>query len=46
MRMAKNRHGEDGYMWYCRFTPNTGQFEEITGDEAEELMMLDSEDME
>ena len=40
-RMAKYRHGPDGFTWYAKFTPNTGHFEEITGDEAANIRDLD-----
>lgn len=43
MRNAKFRHGPDGYSWYCRFSPGTGQYDEISGDEAAELIELDHE---
>lgn len=44
MRLAKYRHGQDGFKWWVRFTPNSGEMEEVTGDEAQDLMDLDGED--
>lgn len=44
LRMAKYRHGVDGYQWYAKFIPNTGVYEEITGDEATKLIDIDLED--
>ena len=41
-RMAKYRHGPDGYKWFAEFTPNTGLFEEITGDRATTIRELDN----
>jgi replicative DNA helicase len=43
MKLAKFRHGRDGYVWYCRFLPNTGHFEEITFDEAQEVIAEDKD---
>lgn len=43
-RLAKFRHGKDNEFWWTRFQPNTGQYEEITGDEAYELIQEDKED--
>lgn len=40
-RLAKFRNGEDDEMWWCKFTPNTGQFDEISGDRARELISED-----
>lgn len=45
MKLAKFRHGRDGFHWYTKFLPNTGHFEEITFDEAQDLIADDeSED--
>ena len=44
MRLAKFRHGPDGMMWYCKFSPGTGEFAEISGDEAAQQMELDREE--
>lgn len=38
MRLAKFRHGPDGQKWFCRFSPGTGQYDEIDGDKAAEMM--------
>jgi hypothetical protein len=43
MKLAKYRHGRDGYIWYCRFLPNTGHFEEITFDEAQDAIAEDKD---
>lgn len=37
MRLAKFRHGRDGFDWYTTFTPNTGHFEEVTLDQAKDI---------
>ena len=38
MKLAKFRHGSDGQMWFNEFRPNSGKFDEISGQEAEEIM--------
>jgi replicative DNA helicase len=38
MKLAKFRHGSDGQMWYNEFRPNSGRFDEISGQDAEEIM--------
>ena len=38
MKLAKFRHGSDGQMWFNEFRPNSGKFNEISGQEAEEIM--------
>ena len=43
MRLAKYRHGKDNEVWWCAFKPNTGHFEEITGDEAQDMINEDYE---
>jgi replicative DNA helicase len=43
MKLAKFRHGRDGYVWYCKFLPNTGHFEEITQDEALDMVAEDKD---
>lgn len=45
-KMAKYRHGRDGYIWYAKFLPNTGYFEEITRDEALDMMNEDKDEEE
>lgn len=43
MKLAKYRHGRDGFTWYTRFTPNTGHFEEITFDDAQDAIAEDKD---
>lgn len=43
MSLEKNRHGPNGVSWFCRFSPNTGQFDEINGDEAADQIDKDKE---
>lgn len=43
MKLAKYRHGRDGYTWYTKFLPNTGHFEEVTFDEAQDLIADDKD---
>ena len=45
MRLAKFRHGSDGQTWYNEFRPNSGRFDEISGQEAEEIMDNDKEEV-
>lgn len=33
--LEKNRHGQSGDVWFAQFSPNTGEFREITRAEAE-----------
>jgi hypothetical protein len=42
-KLAKYRHGRDGYTWYTKFLPNTGHFEEITFDEAQDAISEDKD---
>jgi hypothetical protein len=42
-RLAKFRHGSGGDMWYSKFSPGTGEYMEITQDQAGELMERDRE---
>jgi replicative DNA helicase len=42
-KLAKFRHGRDGYIWYTKFLPNTGHFEEITFDEAQDAIAEDKD---
>jgi replicative DNA helicase len=44
MKLAKFRHGPGGVTWFCRFSPGTGQYDEISGDEAEEQIERDHEE--
>jgi replicative DNA helicase len=41
LRLAKYRHGRDGVDWWTHFTPNTGGYEEITKERAEEIREQD-----
>jgi replicative DNA helicase len=43
MKLAKYRHGRDGFVWYTKFLPNTGHFEEITFDEAQDAIAEDKD---
>lgn len=38
MRLAKFRHGSDGQTWYNEFRPNSGKFEEVSGQVAEDII--------
>lgn len=40
-KLAKFRHGRDGYTFYCKFLPNTGHFEEIPFDDAQDVIADD-----
>lgn len=44
MKLAKFRHGRDGFTWYTKFLPNTGYFEEVTFDEAQDIIAEDKDD--
>ncbi|MFE9742916.1 DnaB-like helicase C-terminal domain-containing protein [Streptomyces sp. NPDC006477] len=44
MKLAKHRHGRSGFVWYNKFLPNTGHFEEITFDAAQEVIAEDKSD--
>lgn len=46
MKLAKNRHGQSGFIWYCKFLPNTGHFQEITFEEAQDVMQEDKDERE
>jgi len=43
MKLAKFRHGSDGQMWFNEFRPNSGKFDEISGQEADNIMDDDKE---
>lgn len=43
LKIAKFRHGPTGGTWFCRFSPGTGQYEEITADQAAEQIEKDNE---
>jgi replicative DNA helicase len=38
MKLAKFRHGMDGQTWFNEFAPNSGRFEEISGDSAQDII--------
>lgn len=44
LKLAKFRHGSGGDTWYARFSPGTGEYEEVTVDQAEDQMEQDGED--
>lgn len=44
MKLAKFRHGPGGGTWNAKFSPGTGEYMEITNDEAEDLIEQDNED--
>lgn len=43
MKLAKNRHGPDGVMWFTEFRPGQGVFREVDGDRAGDLIEQDQE---
>jgi len=45
MKLAKFRHGSDGQMWFNEFRPNSGKFDEISGQEADNIMDDDKESL-
>lgn len=38
LKVAKFRHGPGGGTWHCKFSPGTGQYEEITGQQAQDMI--------
>lgn len=44
-KLAKFRHGQDNKNWFCKFTPGSGSFEEISGDDAQDLILADQDDL-
>lgn len=44
MKLAKNRGGRFGFVWYTKFLPNTGHFIEVTRDEAFDTIAEDKDD--
>lgn len=42
-RLAKFRHGEGGATWWSKFSPGSGEYEEITHDDAVVQMEADGE---
>jgi replicative DNA helicase len=43
MRLAKFRHGSDGQTWLNEFRPNSGKFDEISSQKADEIIQDDKE---
>lgn len=43
MKLVKYRHGRDGFEWHCKFLPNTGHFEEVTADQALDIIAEDKD---
>lgn len=43
-RLAKFRHGVGGVTWHSKFSPGTGEYEEVTEDRAAELIEEDHEE--
>lgn len=43
-RLAKFRHGPSNDTWYSKFSPGTGEYEEVTHDKAEDLIEADNEE--
>lgn len=43
LKLAKYRHGADGHEWFSEFRPNTGHYEEISRDQADDIMNDDKE---
>lgn len=43
MKMAKFRHGRDGFTWYTKFMPDNGDFSEVGYDEAMDLKDADDD---
>lgn len=41
--LEKNRHGASGDVWFSRFDPNNGLFDEITRAEAEAIREREGE---
>lgn len=44
MKVAKFRHGPGGITWNAKFSPGTGEYEEVSEADAEDLISLDQED--
>lgn len=42
-KIAKFRHGVGGDTWYSRFSPGSGQYDEITADQASDIIEADGE---
>lgn len=43
LKLAKYRHGPDGHIWFAEFDVNRGIYREVSGDEAERIKRLDTE---
>lgn len=43
-KLAKNRHGKDGIVFYAHFDPNNGVLEEVTWDKAKDIMASANDD--
>lgn len=44
MKLAKFRHGPGGDTWYARFSPGTGEYDEVSVQDAEAAMEADLEE--
>lgn len=43
MKLAKFRHGSDGQTWLNEFRPNSGMFDEVSGQRADDIIDEDKE---
>lgn len=43
-RLAKFRHGQGGDTWFSKFSPGTGEYDEVNEDKAQDLIDADNED--
>jgi replicative DNA helicase len=43
-RIPKFRHGLSGNTWFSKFSPSTGEYEEVPPDDAEDLIEADQEE--
>lgn len=44
MKLAKFRHGPGGQTWYAKFSPGTGEYEEVSTSDAEAIAEADQEE--
>lgn len=44
MKLAKFRHGPGGDTWHAKFSPGTGEYDEISRDDATDLIEADQEE--
>jgi replicative DNA helicase len=44
MRLAKFRHGAGGDTWYAKFSPGTGEYDEISKDKATDIVQDEQDD--